>query len=370
LALFEANDAPCAVALPVGVPTGDRSPIVRRHRRRPSLPQLAAALCCVTAAACAPATVPTIPTTAPTPTISPARPAIWGFTAPWDARSDSSLRANASRLDVTVTGWIQLDSSTGRPTQLYSDDPTRGSSTATRLALVTSYHGQRFHPEAIRTLAGDDRALSFAAQRVGEIVAQGRYRGIVLDFEAQAPADTALTIRVVRAFADSARGRGATLVAIAIPAADTAAYPTRTFMSGADLLIVMLYDEHWSTSAPGPIATPTWVRRTLGQRVAEVGASRIVAALPVYGYQWRSTQPATPFSFDDARRAAAQASVELVRDPASQSLHAIQPGDWELWQSDAELLRALRAEVTSLGVTKIALWRLGLEDPGVWSVLR
>ena len=156
---------------------------------------------------------------------------------------------------------------------------------------------------------------------------------------------------------------------MAIPAADTAAYPTRTFMSAVDLLIVMLYDEHWSTSAPGPIATPSWVRRTLGLRVAEVGASRIVAALPVYGYQWRTARPATPLSFDDARRAAAQASVGLVRDPSSQSLHASQPGDWELWQSDAELLRALRDEVTSLGVTKIALWRLGLEDPGVWRVL-
>lgn len=277
---------------------------------------------------------------------------------------------NASRLDVSVTGWIQLDSAAGRPNQLYQDNPALAAPNATRLALVTTYHGQGFHPEAIRTLAADDHALALAAQRVGQIVAQGRYRGIVLDFEGQAPADTSLTLRVARSFADSARGRGASLIAMAIPAADTAAYPTRTFMSAVDLLIVMLYDEHWSTSAPGPIATPSWVRRTLALRVAEVGASRIVAALPVYGYQWRtSTRPATPLSFDDARRAAAESSVALVRDPASQSLHAIQPGDWELWQSDAELLRALRDEVASLGVTKIALWRLGLEDPGVWRVL-
>ena len=321
-------------------------------------------LCCaVVAAACAP------PTIVPTPAPASTRPAVWGFTAPWDARSDSSLRLNASRLDVSVTGWIQIDSITGRPAQLYQDDPIRVPPNTTRLALVTTFHGQGFHPEAIRALAADDRALAFAAQRLAEIVAQGNYRGIVLDFEGQAPSDTALTIRVARAFADSARSHGASLVAVAIPAADTAAYPTRAFLSAADVLIVMLYDEHWSTSTPGPIATPAWVRRTLGQRVAEVGASRIVAALPVYGYQWRAAQPATPLSFDDARRAAAQASVELARDPASRSLHAIQPGDWELWQSDAELLRALRAEVTSLGVTKIALWRLGLEDPGVWGVL-
>ena len=106
----------------------------------------------------------------------------------------------------------------------------------------------------------------------------------------------------------------------------------------------MLYDEHWATSPPGPIATPEWVRRTLGQRFAAVGASRIVAALPLYGYLWRSNQPAQPLSFADARRAALEANVELQRDPASLSLHAIQPGSWELWMSDAQLLRALRAE--------------------------
>jgi len=270
---------------------------------------------------------------------------------------------------VSVTGWIQLDSTAGRPTQLYPDDPHHASPATTRLALVTSYHGQTFHPEVIRALAASDHALAAAAARLAEIVEEGKYRGVVLDFEGQTPEDVSLTTRVVRAFADSVRGRGATLVALAIPAADTAAYPTRAFMPTVDLLIVMLYDEHWSTSAPGPIATPSWVARTLSERVAEVGASRIVAALPVYGYQWRATQPATPLSFDDARRAAVQASVTLLRDPASQSLHAVQPGDWELWQSDAVLLRALLVEVAALGVTKVALWRLGLEDPNVWSVL-
>jgi len=294
---------------------------------------------------------------------------VWGFTAPWDTRSDSSLRANASRLDVSVTGWIQLDSITGQPSLLYRDDPNQASPNTTRLALVTTYHGQTFHPEAIRAMAADEGALARSARRLAEIVAQGKYRGVVLDFEGHAPADTSLVVRVARAFGDSARVRGASLVAMAIPAADTAAYPTRTMLSAADLLIVMLYDEHWSTSVPGPIATPEWVRRMLGQRVADAGANRLVAALPVYGYQWRASQPATPLSFDDARRAAAQASVELLRDPSSRSLHAIQPGAWELWQSDADLLAALVAEVTSLGVTKIALWRLGLEDPGVWGVL-
>jgi spore germination protein YaaH len=250
----------------------------------------------------------------------------------------------------------------------YPDNSTANGGAAQRLTLVTSWHGERFHPETIRRLGTDAAALSLAASRVGALVAAGNYRGIVLDFEDQSPADLPLTVRVASAFADSAKAHGAAFAAIALPAADTAGYPTRAFIPALDLVVIMLYDEHWSTSAPGPVATPEWVRRTLALRVSDVGASRVVAALPLYGYLWRGTRAAEAVSFADARRAAFEANVELVRDPASLSLHAFQPGSWELWMSDAQLLRALRAEVNSLGVSRIALWRLGLEDPAVWSV--
>ncbi len=293
---------------------------------------------------------------------------VWGFTAPWDARSDSSVRASAPKLDAVVTGWIQLDSVTALPTLLYSDS-TRGLPRAERYALITSWHGDRFHPETIRKLGGDRGALALAAARIGAIVEARGYRGVVIDFEAQSPADVELTVGVAKTIADSAKRHGVKTTSIAIPATDTAAYPTRAFLAAADYAVVMLYDEHWSTSSPGPIATTDWVRRALARRVADAGASRIVAALPVYGYVWKPNQPAQPIGFVEAARLALEANVGIARDPASLSLHAIQPSGWELWLSDAQLLVALRAEVAALGVMRVALWRLGLEDPAVWAAL-
>jgi hypothetical protein len=293
---------------------------------------------------------------------------VWGFTAPWDARSDSSVRASESKLDAVVTGWIQLDSVTAVPTLLYPDS-ARDLGNSERYALVTSWHGDRFHPETVRKLGRDRGALALASARIGAIVAAQGYRGVVIDFEAQSASDLEMTVAVARAIADSAKRHGAATTAIALPATDTMAYPTRPFLSSVDYAVIMLYDEHWSTSAPGPIATTDWLRRALAQRVADVGASRVIAALPVYGYLWKPNQPAQPVGFHEATRLALEANVELARDPASLSLHAIQPGGWELWMSDAQLLAALRAEVQSLGVTRLALWRLGLEDPRVWSSL-
>jgi spore germination protein YaaH len=157
-------------------------------------------------------------------------------------------------------------------------------------------------------------------------------------------------------------------VVVAVPASDTVGYPARLFDGSADLLLVMLYDQHWATSPPGAIAAPDWARRVLGMRVAERGDEPVRAALPLYGYLWRPNAIASTVGFEDARRLAAEAGTSLTRDPATSTLHATRAGadGWELWVSDAELVAALQREAMNLGVRRFAFWRLGLEDSTLW----
>ncbi|MGH7618551.1 MAG: hypothetical protein ACREPM_15130 [Gemmatimonadaceae bacterium] len=302
----------------------------------------------------------------------PPRAELWAFTAPWDPRSDSSLRANAALLDVAVTGWIGLDSNTALPIlpSPYPDTIRLTSARPTRMAIVTAWHGDRFHPSTIRTLAHDDARLARAASAIASHSAALRYGGLVLDFEGLERADLPSLLRVVKAITDSAHARHVSTIVVAIPATDTAAYPAKPIADVADLVMPMLYDQHWSTSAPGPISEPAWVRASLARRVAEVGASRIVAALPAYGYRWPTTgKPAEDVTFADAKRSVTQAGVSLERDPRSETLHATKKGDWEIWVTDADLLGTLAREARQVGVTRLALWRIGQEDPATWRAL-
>lgn len=304
------------------------------------------------------------------PLVARQAPERWAFTAPWDARSDASARTHAEQLDAVVLDWIMLDTLTGLPIRPYIDSVGRSLPHGTRrLAMVTSYAYDRFHPALIRRLAMDSVALARSATAIAATARSGGYSGLVIDFEGMTGADTALTREVVGVVARAAHDAGLAPVAVAVPASDTVAYPARLFGPSVDLLIVMLYDEHWSTSPPGPIASPTWVRRTLALRVQESGANRVMAALPFYGYVWRANQPvAEVISYDEARRMATEAGVALDRDPASSTLHAVRagPNGWELWVSDVGLIDALEREVAALGVRRIAYWRLGLEDRAVW----
>lgn len=295
----------------------------------------------------------------------------WAFTAPWDPRSDSSVRQHAAAFDAVVYGWMSLDTVTAMPASLYADTLAGLAPPGTRrLVLVTDGVGGSFHPDVVRRLAVDDTLLARAAGAVAAHARGAGYQGIVLDLEGLSAADRAATARVVQAFADSSHAHGISPVAMAVPALDTAGYPAASFRPAVDYLVVMLYDQHWSTSPPGPIATPDWVRMALGRRVAESGAAHLVAALPIYGYQWPAAGPGVPIGFEQARRLAATAGTELTREPQSATLHAERAGAWSVWVSDAELIRALLRETDALGVTHVAFWRLGLEDPAVWDVIR
>ena len=297
-----------------------------------------------------------------------ARTQLWTFTGPWDPASDASLTRHAAAIDVAVTGWIALDSATAEPVvpSLYRDDPRAAGATAARFAIVTSWHGLSFHPASVRTLASNPQRLARVARRIAASAQQAGYRGLVLDFENQEPRDLPRLLAVVMAITDSAHAHGLKQVAIAVPAADTAAYPTRALLGVTDFVLPMLYDEHWDSSPPGAISDPAWVRTTLAARIAGVDRARIVAGLGTYAYHWPRGKPGEQLSYDDARRGVERAGAKLTRDTATQTLRAIAPNGDQYWVTDAELLHRLVGVVRSLGVERVSLWRLGQEDPAIW----
>jgi spore germination protein YaaH len=292
----------------------------------------------------------------------------WAFTGPWDVESARSLRAHGGRLQAVVTGWITLDSLTGLPVlpSPYPDTVRPLTGTPTRMAIVTSWHGERFHAGSIRGLAVNATRLGRAAGAIARHASEMGYGGLVFDFETLESRDLSAQINVMKAIADSARSHGVRTIAAAIPATDTSAYPVKPLLGVADYLIVMLYDQHWLGSAPGPISAPAWVESSLARRVREAGPERLITGLPTYGYHWRRGQPTLPVTFAEAQRAATGARTQLTRDSATQTLRAVIGSGEEIWMTDATLLDALVRASKAQGVHRFALWRLGQEDPAIW----
>ena len=291
---------------------------------------------------------------------------VWGFTAYWDTASTGSIARNGRALDALVTTWIALDTAGGLPQVLYTDPASSTRVPAHRLALVTSYLHPAFRPTTIRRLAANPRMLQRVAGSVATTMAAAQHRGAVLDFEALEAGDLPALLSVVRTIADTLHARRLGPVVIAIPAADSLAYPGRALLdAGVDFILPMLYDQHWAGGEPGPVAEPGWVEETLRARVKEVGAERIIAGLPLYGYRWSAPGKGVTVTIPELR-AGGDSAVPLVRDSTTGSLRASLPGGGEVWVTDAALLRDLMNVVERHGVHRFALWYVGQEDPAIW----
>jgi spore germination protein YaaH len=289
----------------------------------------------------------------------------WAFSAPWDPRSAASVKEHGRELGAVVTGWVALDTLTLQPTPLYHDST---GPEIHRFALVTNYFRDRFRPETVRRLAGDTTILAHTTDSLAALTVSAGYRGIVIDFEGMAPADTAALTTVVHAISSHLHARGLSPVAITVVAADSLTYPARALIAaGADRLVVMVYDEHWSSGPPGPIASPAWAHSIIAARTAEAhGATHLVVAVPVYGYEWRHGASTVVVGADDARRLAVQWHSTLTRDPASLNLRATGPDSATVWVADGTTADTIAAIARHLGVQTFALWRLGLTDSTFW----
>jgi hypothetical protein len=54
----------------------------------------------------------------------------------------------------------------------------------------------------------------------------------------------------------------------------------------AERVFVMAYDEHWSGSSPGPVASMEWCEEVAAYSLRTVGAGKLVMGLPFYGRGW------------------------------------------------------------------------------------
>src|SRR6202171_6851835 len=142
----------------------------------------------------------------------------WGFTGPWDKRSDASVQEHSANLARIITGWVALDTASFLPVQVYPDNFRNDIMVAPRtMALITSYAGNRFHPEIIRGLGGSPQAAGITAGAIAALIDSTGYRGVVIDFEGMTPRDLDALLAVTRAVADSVRADGVHTVGVAAP---------------------------------------------------------------------------------------------------------------------------------------------------------
>ncbi len=271
-----------------------------------------------------------------------------------------------------TTSWGTLTH--GHNATMYAFARSRGMKI---LAGVTNVRRWRPDERMIHAMLSSPVRRAALITEIVALVQRLGYDGVHIDFENVPAADRETLTRFVQDVAEPLHARGK-LVMVAVPpkTSDDVRDPSRGAFDYralgwlSDLIVVMAYDQHYSSSRPGPVASLPWVQEVVRFTLSQVPPSRVVLGVPLYGYEWplRRWARARAFGYGTimARAAERGATVHWHNEAKvpyyATSRHVV-------WFEDARSVEYKVGFAQQQQLAGVAVWRLGLEDPHVWEAL-
>jgi len=299
-----------------------------------------------------------------------------GWVVEYDQASASDFSSNAAAFT-----WVS-------PTGMFIDEDGKlqgrmpgGISQAARnngvlnLPLVAN---RNFNRQIAHKVLTDAETRSSVIDQLTRFIQDGEYDGVNIDFEDVPESDRDHLTDFMRLLADRLRPEGK-LTTIDVPAKT---YDATTGWAGAfdyralgeicDLVIIMVYDYHWSTSGPGPISPLGWFEDVVKYSTSVIPKEKLVIGIPFYGYDWPAGGSATGLSFSQALAIAESVARPIAFDENSgEYTFAYSRGGVrrEVWFQGAKSTELRLQLLGRYGLNQVAAWRIGQEDPRTWEVI-
>jgi len=326
---------------------------------------------------------------APPPTTTPLpKPASFGakdltvgFYIDWDESSFSSLERNLQSLDWVMPQWAHLVNAKPGEDPLANElnDPQAIKALnlirekrpdLSIIPMVQNLTDETWEKELLAHAVGDESSRQRLIDSISAFVEQNKFAGICLDFEEPAPETQPNLLKFVQALHDQFKSRGWVL-AQAVPF-DNDAWNYKNYAAANDYLILMAYDEHYANKDHGPIASQSWYEQRLAKRMSELDPAKTIIALGNYGYDWAEGENANEVSFQEALIHARDSEAQVEYDRTSGNPHYEYDEEDDshhiVWFLDAVTAFNQMRAASGYHPAGFALWRLGSEDPSLWSV--
>jgi peptidoglycan-N-acetylglucosamine deacetylase len=307
--------------------------------------------------------------------IKPAdRPLSIGFYVNWDENGYAALKHALPHLDWLIPGWLNLQSA---HSDLKTDIDARvldlighEKPTVRILPMIQNAAGGTWDGNGLAQLLANPDARAALLQDMMKIVDVNTFQGVTVDFEELPPEAHPNLQMFLTDLSAALHARGLVLV-LAVPF-DDPAWDYDTYARLVDFLLLMAYDQHWPESAPGSIAGQAWFKEKLPQRMTRLDPHRTIVSIGNYGYDWIAGEAAEAVTFQQAMAMARKANASINFDPHNENPHfsflAADGKLHEVWFLNAATAFNEIHAADAYRPAGYALWRLGAEDPLVWSV--
>ncbi|MCL1882764.1 MAG: glycosyl hydrolase family 18 protein [Defluviitaleaceae bacterium] len=306
---------------------------------------------------------------------------IWEFVYHPDANRINMETDFHSSLTVVSPTWFRID---GEGTHL--------NSVASR-EYVDWAHSQGVNVWPLVFDVGYERSRLFLTDRntrqhaINQLIEYVDYLnldGINIDFEHLTANEGPYKIQFLRELAIPMRQRGIVLsAAVKVPIPATAFYRRDLIGKTVDFVMVMTYDEHWTTSpVAGPNASLPWVRRGVENMLLEVPSDRLLMGLPFYNRIWREVLSTGEVSnyrnlgTNSTRAFFEERGVQWIWDFEIGSyfgeVPAFEDGEtviYRVWLEDARSIQEKMHIFDDYNLAGVAIWSRLFSIPEFWDVL-
>lgn len=224
--------------------------------------------------------------------------------------------------------------------------------------------------EATDAILGDANIREKATDNLAQLVKEKNYDGINIDFELLAPEHRDNLSLFMETLYPKLKAMQKTVIISVFPQVGvhesvSGAYDYDRLSKNTDYIQIMTYDNHWSTSEPGPIAPIDWYEENIQYAVEHCGANKVLVGVGVYGYDWNAEKQGDTIFYPNAIVLADKKGVEIKYDETVQAPY-FRYDDHEVWFENARSVAAKLHVIAKYKPAGIAVWRLGQEQPEVW----
>ncbi|MDQ3504613.1 MAG: glycosyl hydrolase family 18 protein [Actinomycetota bacterium] len=246
------------------------------------------------------------------------------------------------------------------------------------LPALANYRDKIWDPAVVGAILADPVSRAAHVERIRALVRDRGFDGIDIDYEHLTAADRDPFTAFVTALGAGLHADGK-LLAVTLhpkssepgPQPKNQAQNYAAIGQVADEVRIMLYDYHWDTSGPGPLAPINWVRQVMSWAATQVPATKLVLGAATYGYDWVGKR-GTSFMWAEIMRRAANngATVQYSQTMEAPWFSYVDSRGRKhtVWFENARSIAAKQAIMRDVGASGMHYWRLGGEDPAIWSI--
>ena len=299
-----------------------------------------------------------------------------GFYMAWDPQAYNSLADNMSRLDMVVSEGFTVTPNADTITAKIDTGLIRLSKKYKKPVLVSISNYINFN-----NTTGDfdtkdvDRIVKSKKSRttfINSVAAQltkYKFKGIDLDLDNLLSRKTPDYMKFEQQLYSTLHAKGFLVTQNVIP--EDEQYDLQFLQKYNDFLFIMAIDEHDENSPPGELSDQHWVEEILDDVCSKIPSEKVILTIAGGAYDWPEGSVGTSISYQQAISSAQENQKKIIYDPNSANLHYSyndQVGmPHTVYFTDAATNFNIIRMADDWATGGVALWRLGEEDPRLWS---